>query len=71
MFYFHNFSDVNECEAMTDNCSLVERCENTEGSFSCICDQEGYELTADASICQGKSDSLELFQMLFVYCISA
>ena len=31
------FSDINECERTTDNCSEDAQCADTDGSFICTC----------------------------------
>ena len=43
--------DINECTAGTHNCPANSVCSNTEGSFTCICN-EGYRLIG--GVCQGK-----------------
>lgn len=37
--FFKNHIDINECEGNSTNIcnTLTERCENTEGSYQCIC----------------------------------
>ncbi len=45
------FADINEC--LTDNGGCDHICINTEGSFSCSC-QNGFELENDQFSCSGK-----------------
>ena len=42
------FSDIDECLAGTDNCNQV--CTNTDGSFTCSCN-DGYELQSNGHSC--------------------
>ena len=51
---YHYSIDVSECCMDTDNCSPDATCTNTEGSFTCTCNQ-GY--TGDGLTCTGKSIS--------------
>ena len=44
----HVYSDINECNESP--CSSNAQCQNTAGSYRCICDR-GYELVG--SKCQG------------------
>lgn len=46
------FSDLNECTETPDAC-LNGRCENTDGSYRCIC-IDGFTLSPDRRVCQGK-----------------
>ena len=46
LFYF---ADINECE--TSVCQQI--CTNTEGSFSCACN-DGFELADDQRSCDGR-----------------
>lgn len=43
------FLDLNECEDGTALCS--QKCENTEGSYFCKCDERYYKLGADNKTC--------------------
>jgi len=45
--------DVNECDEGTDNCDFDATCSNTEGSYSCACN-EGY--SGDGFTCNGNRD---------------
>ena len=45
----HFFTDRDECTEIPGICANG-RCENTEGSFACIC-QEGYKLNNERSFC--------------------
>jgi len=45
-----NVADVNECTEYDDVCGAGgERCQNTPGSFSCLC-LDGYEFNGDTCI---------------------
>lgn len=43
--------DVNECSDGTHTCQ--QRCNNTHGSFRCMCDR-GYSLNSDGFTCSGE-----------------
>ena len=43
--------DIDECLAMTDDCSEYAECVNTEGSFECVC-KPGF--TGDGITCDGQ-----------------
>ena len=43
-------ADIDECFEGTDNCS--QTCTNTEGNFTCECD-DGYYLDIDETTCIG------------------
>lgn len=45
-----NFTDIDECLEMTDDCHKNAKCVNTEGSFECVC-KPGY--TGDGRNCEG------------------
>ena len=47
-------SDINECTISVDNCDANAFCNNTGGSFDCIC-SPGY--TGNGTSCTGKSCS--------------
>lgn len=49
--FFISFIDINECIQAPHLCSLG-RCENTEGSFLCIC-QAGFMASEDGTDCVG------------------
>ena len=36
---YSSSSDINECESMSDICDENAQCLNTDGSFSCTCNQ--------------------------------
>ena len=36
------FADVNECATGKHNCNGSSKCNNTKGSFRCICREQGY-----------------------------
>ena len=50
LLYETCLSDINECNAETDNCDVNAKCTNTEGSFTCTCNK-GY--TGDGETCTG------------------
>ena len=51
IFYeFHSFTDINECNENTHTCDENAQCTNTEGSFTCTCN-EGF--TGDGQTCDG------------------
>ena len=52
------YIDVNECATGMDECQQV--CEDTVGSFRCLC-FSGYDLNADFTSCSGQS-----IQLLFI-----
>lgn len=41
-FDFKDCVDVDECEKNVDTCDHQSKCENTDGSYKCVC-QEGYQ----------------------------
>lgn len=43
--------DINECSEGVYDCTDLEYCEDTLGSYKCIC-EEGYK--RNGSICEGK-----------------
>ena len=45
------FTDIDECEAGTDNCDANADCDNDDGGFACICNP-GY--SGDGQTCSGK-----------------
>ena len=45
------YTDINECTMGTDNCAPEATCTNTEGSFSCTCNQV---YTGSGTSCTGK-----------------
>ena len=48
---FTVFPDDNECLLNTHNCHINATCENTNGSFTCVCDPP---LTGNGVMCSGK-----------------
>ena len=44
-------ADVNECSDGLHSCEQM--CNNTQGSYQCLC-FDGYELTSDGYSCQGE-----------------
>ena len=59
---YNYYTDIDECTMGTDNCAPEATCTNTEGSFSCTCNQ-GY--TGNGTVCTGKV----LIQNHYVTCI--
>ena len=63
-----NISDVDECQVSNGGCSCEEnipreagcfsRCNNTMGSFNCIC-TEGFILEVDQLTCQGNMHTIK------------
>ena len=47
----NNNTDINECEESENYCSDNERCVNTIGSFSCLC-EAGYTRMNGSGPCQ-------------------
>ena len=45
------FPDINECSTANGGCD--QECENTPGSYQCLC-QDGYLLHIDGTTCTGK-----------------
>ncbi len=41
------FTDVNECSSANHGCPANSMCENTEGSFECVCN-DGYNMVISA-----------------------
>ena len=62
-------TDVDECVGSNGGCAHV--CNNTEGSFSCGCN-EGYLLNSDETSCDGKNiqshDNSSNFSVLLFRC---
>ena len=56
----HYTLDANECLKSNGNCSQI--CENTEGSYSCMCDA-GYMLDLDRLSCRGIMLTLSLIRV--------
>ena len=50
-----SFPDIDECATNTSRCS--QKCNNTDGSFRCDCD-EGYELSDDQRTCTDINECL-------------
>ena len=47
-----NFTDVNECEDNSHNCSTNANCTNTEGSYDCACHESFF---GDGLTCQSET----------------
>ena len=48
---FSTFADIDECKGNATNCDNNANCENTDGSFNCIC-STGY--TGNGTSCEGQ-----------------
>ena len=48
--FFYLIPDVNECDINANDCATDATCVNTNGSFTCACNQ-GFE--GDGTLCQG------------------
>ena len=60
-FFPHLFTDVNECEEMTDTCHPDRAyCLNSIGGFHCIC-EVGYKLSDEEGCIGNVADSYGLF----------
>ena len=57
------FSDIDECAV--DNGGCDHTCSNKPGSFECQC-KDGYLLSDDGKLCNGKNYILVSFQLHFV-----
>jgi hypothetical protein len=66
----YNFNvDINECMEGSDRC--IHNCQNTEGSYTCICN-EGFLLDNDGYSCIGKYVVLmpqHLLKLIYIVCI--
>jgi hypothetical protein len=49
-FFSYILSDIDECTKKTDNCTSNATCNNTAGSYECICDNGFY---CNGSNCEG------------------
>ena len=49
----YNISDIDECEVGTDSCDSNATCNNTIGSFTCVCN-EGF--SGDGRTCTGERE---------------
>ena len=54
---FPIYTDINECDRDLDNCDINAKCNNTIGSFNCICNM-GYSGTGIMSDCSESHSSL-------------
>lgn len=54
-FYFLNCADVDECSTSNPPCSPQAICQDTSGSYLCMC-MQGYE--GDGLTCTGQSNVL-------------
>ena len=58
MLLMHN-TDTDECALGTFECGERYTCNNTEGSYECVC-SPGYELSADKESCEGNLNSCKV-----------
>ena len=50
-----HISDINECDAGTDDCSDNAACTNTDGGFDCTCHSGFADVLGDGTQCDGKN----------------
>ena len=50
----HFIADTNECDEGTHLCE--QTCENTNGSYTCICDNDNTVIANDQNNCLGMND---------------
>lgn len=67
------FTDINEC-LLTPRPCLAGQCENTVGSFQCVC-PSGYRSNAQQNLCSGQcvltiSLAVDLAPILFAVCLT-
>jgi len=56
IYLFHvDISDINECIAGTDDCSVNSACINTAGSYDCRCNSGFADVLGDGTQCDGKN----------------
>ena len=56
------YSDINECDRNTDNCSEDAQCTDSDGSFTCTCNI-GYH--GDGVICTSNASNEALHHIFF------
>ena len=61
-------SDKDECIGNNHNCDPNSTCQNTEGSYKCICN-EGY--TADGHTCQGRRFNFSVYSGVATRCVES
>ena len=52
-------TDTDECALRMFECGERYACNNTEGSYECVC-RPGYELSADKESCEGNLNSCKV-----------
>ena len=52
-------TDTDECALRMFECGERYACNNTEGSYECVC-RPGYELSADKESCEGNLNSCKM-----------
>ena len=65
IMYNRFYSDIDECNNGTHNCSQI--CTNTNGSFTCGC-KNGYQLDTDEVTCNGMYKTYTYIQ-LYIVCL--
>ena len=65
IMYNRFYSDIDECNNETHNCSQI--CTNTNGSFTCGC-RNGYQLDTDVVTCNGMYKTYTYIQ-LYIVCL--
>ena len=48
------FTDIDECADNVDNCTQLQECVNTAGSFTCSCITGYQDSSTSLSLCEGK-----------------
>jgi hypothetical protein len=61
LYFSHNFTDIDECASTP--CDKNAACNNTDGSFTCIC-KTGY--SGDGFNCTGKIIGLNIVQIIIL-----
>jgi len=58
--------DLDECSLGGQVCTQTARCENTYGSYRCVC-KEGFEQESDSETCRGNLMSIYFILFYFYY----